>query len=50
MPVEAAASVNVKAALGAHAADIYEEFDQAGHSGLDFSGIINLIREQSKAG
>jgi 3-hydroxyisobutyrate dehydrogenase len=46
---EAAASVKVKAALGAHAAEIYQEFAQAGHSGLDFSGIINLIREQSKA-
>jgi 3-hydroxyisobutyrate dehydrogenase len=47
---EAAASVHVKAALGAHAAEIYGAFAQAGHSGLDFSGIINLIREQSKAG
>jgi 3-hydroxyisobutyrate dehydrogenase len=46
---QAAASVNVKAALGAHAAEIYQEFKQAGHSGLDFSGVINLIREQSKA-
>jgi 3-hydroxyisobutyrate dehydrogenase len=46
---QAAASVSVKAALGAHAAEIYEEFAQAGHSGIDFSGIINLIREQSKA-
>jgi len=45
---EAAASVKVNAALGAHAAEIYEAFAQAGHSGLDFSGIINLVREQSK--
>src|SRR5271155_201313 len=45
---QAAASVNVKAALGAHAAEIYQAFERAGDSGLDFSGIINLIREQSK--
>jgi 3-hydroxyisobutyrate dehydrogenase len=45
---EAADSVKVKTALGAHAAEIYEEFAQAGHSALDFSGIINLVREQSK--
>jgi 3-hydroxyisobutyrate dehydrogenase len=44
----AAESVHAKAALGAHAAQIYEEFAQAGHSATDFSGIINLVREQSK--
>ena len=47
---EAAASVNAKTALGAHAAEIYQEFAQAGHSASDFSGIINLVREQSKGG
>src|ERR1700728_3329094 len=46
---EAAKSVNVKTALGAHAAEIYEEFAQQGHSAADFSGIINLVREQSEA-
>ena len=46
---DAAASVKVKAALGAHAAEIYDAFARAGHSAMDFSGIINLIREQSKA-
>ena len=45
----AAASVNAKTALGAHAAEIYQEFAQAGHSAADFSGIINLVREQSTA-
>jgi 3-hydroxyisobutyrate dehydrogenase len=45
---EAADSVNVKATIGAHAAEIYQEFAQAGHSALDFSGVINLVREQSK--
>jgi len=45
---EAAASVKVKAALAAHAAEIYEEFTRQGHSAADFSGIINLVREQSE--
>jgi len=44
---EAAKSVKVKNAIGAHAAEIYEEFAQQGHSGSDFSGIINLVRAQS---
>jgi len=45
---EAAASSEAKAALGAHAAKIYEEFAQQGHSAQDFSAIINLVRAQSK--
>jgi 3-hydroxyisobutyrate dehydrogenase len=40
--------VNVKTALGAHAADIYDQFAEHGHSGDDFSGIINFVRKQSK--
>jgi 3-hydroxyisobutyrate dehydrogenase len=44
---EAAASVKVKNAIGAHAAEIYEQFAKQGHSGADFSGIINLVRSQS---
>ena len=47
---EAAVSVKASAALGAHAAEIYEQFAHTGHSGDDFSGIINLVREQSKHG
>jgi 3-hydroxyisobutyrate dehydrogenase len=46
---EAAASVKVDNAIGAHAAAIYEQFAKEGHSGLDFSGIINLVREQTKS-
>jgi 3-hydroxyisobutyrate dehydrogenase len=46
---EAAHSVNAKTALGARAAEIYQQFAHEGHSGLDFSAIINLVREQSKA-
>jgi 3-hydroxyisobutyrate dehydrogenase len=45
---KAAESVNVKTALGAHAADLYDQFAEHGHSGDDFSGIINFVREQSK--
>ena len=47
---EAADAVHVKTAIGAHAAEIYERFAQAGHSGTDFSGIINFVREASKQG
>jgi 3-hydroxyisobutyrate dehydrogenase len=46
---EAAASVKVNNAIGAHAAEIYGEFAKEGHGGSDFSGIINLVREQSKS-
>jgi 3-hydroxyisobutyrate dehydrogenase len=45
---EAADAVHVKTEIGAHAAEIYERFAQAGHSGSDFSGIINFVREASK--
>jgi 3-hydroxyisobutyrate dehydrogenase len=46
---EAAESVKAKTALGAHAAQIYDLMAQQGHAGADFSAIINLVREQSKA-
>jgi 3-hydroxyisobutyrate dehydrogenase len=45
---EAAGAVHVKTAIGTHAAEIYERFAEAGHSGTDFSGIINFVREASK--
>jgi len=44
---QAAQSVGAHAALGAQAAQIYQEFAQLGHGGLDFSAIVNLVREQS---
>ncbi|MGA8953188.1 MAG: 3-hydroxyisobutyrate dehydrogenase [Xanthobacteraceae bacterium] len=44
---EAAKSVKVENAIGAHAAEIYEKFAQRGHSGMDFSGIINFIRART---
>jgi 3-hydroxyisobutyrate dehydrogenase len=43
----AADAVHVKTAIGAHAAQIYEQFAKAGHSGSDFSGIINFVRAAS---
>jgi 3-hydroxyisobutyrate dehydrogenase len=45
---EAAQSVQAKTALGAQAADIYEHFAQEGHSGMDFSAIIKLVRGRSE--
>jgi 3-hydroxyisobutyrate dehydrogenase len=47
---EAANAAKAKTALGAHAAQIYEQFAEAGHGTLDFSAIIKLVREQSTAG
>jgi 3-hydroxyisobutyrate dehydrogenase len=43
----AAESVKADAALGAHAARIYEQFAQEGHSAEDFSAIINLVRQHA---
>jgi len=45
---QAAQSVGVEAALGAHAGEIYRQFSDDGHSALDFSAIVNLVREHSK--
>jgi 3-hydroxyisobutyrate dehydrogenase len=42
---EAAASAGANTALGKHAAEIYQSFVAAGQGGVDFSGIINAIRE-----
>jgi 3-hydroxyisobutyrate dehydrogenase len=45
---QAAQSASVEAALGAHAGAIYEQFAEQGHSALDFSAIIHLVRQHSK--
>jgi len=45
---QAAQSAGAAAELGTHAGEIYERFSEEGHSALDFSAIINLVREQSK--
>jgi 3-hydroxyisobutyrate dehydrogenase len=44
---EAARSVKVNNAIGAHAAEIYQRFAHEGHGSSDFSGIINYVRAQS---
>ena len=44
---EAAKSTGAATALGAHATELYELFDQLGHGGEDFSSIINTIRDKS---
>ena len=41
---EAAQSAGAATPLGAHAADLYAQFDAAGHGGTDFSGIIRYLR------
>ncbi|MGH7248585.1 MAG: NAD-binding protein, partial [Pseudomonadota bacterium] len=43
----AAASVKAKTPIGAHAAQIYEQFAQEDCGSADFSAIINLVRKQS---
>ncbi len=42
---EAAKASGAATPLGAHAADLYHRFNQAGNDGLDFSAIINFLRE-----
>ncbi|MGH6671250.1 MAG: 3-hydroxyisobutyrate dehydrogenase [Xanthobacteraceae bacterium] len=45
---QAAQSAGVQAELGVHAGQIYEQFAQGGHSALDFSAIVNFVRQQSE--
>jgi 3-hydroxyisobutyrate dehydrogenase len=45
---EAAKTSGAATPLGQHAAEIYAAFEQAGHGGSDFSGIINYLREQGR--
>jgi 3-hydroxyisobutyrate dehydrogenase len=44
---DAAANAGAQTPLGAHAAEIYRAFVEAGHANEDFSGIINAIRNAS---
>ena len=44
----AAESVGATAALGGHAAEIYQTFAERGDAAKDFSAIINLVRAQSE--
>jgi 3-hydroxyisobutyrate dehydrogenase len=43
---EAAAAAGASTALGRHAANLYQDYVDAGGAGVDFSGIINAIREK----
>jgi 3-hydroxyisobutyrate dehydrogenase len=43
-----AESVKADTAIGALAAEIYEQFTHEHDSGADFSAIINLVRKHSK--
>jgi 3-hydroxyisobutyrate dehydrogenase len=43
---EAAQSAGAETPIGAHAAELYEQYNAAGNEGADFSGIINFLREQ----
>ncbi|ABD06828.1 3-hydroxyisobutyrate dehydrogenase [Rhodopseudomonas palustris HaA2] len=45
---EAAQTSGAATPLGAHAAELYAAFEQAGNGGTDFSGIINYLREQGR--
>ncbi|MDP9836244.1 3-hydroxyisobutyrate dehydrogenase [Neorhizobium huautlense] len=44
---EAAKSTGTATALGAHATQLYDLFDQLGHGGEDFSSFIHYVRDQS---
>jgi 3-hydroxyisobutyrate dehydrogenase len=46
---EAARQTGAATPLGAHAADLYAEFDKAGHADEDFSAIIRMLRERAGA-
>ena len=41
---EAAKAADASTPLGQHAQEIYQAFNDAGHGGVDFSGIIKLVR------
>ena len=42
---DAAKAAGAATPLGKHAQEIYQAFDAAGNGGVDFSGIIRLVRE-----
>jgi 3-hydroxyisobutyrate dehydrogenase len=41
---EAARSVRASLPLGVLAASIYTSYDDAGYGGMDFSGVVNFLR------
>jgi 3-hydroxyisobutyrate dehydrogenase len=46
---EAAESTGAVTPLGARAAELYQLFNDLGNAGKDFSGIINMLRQNSGA-
>jgi 3-hydroxyisobutyrate dehydrogenase len=46
---EAARGTGAATPLGRHAAELYAEFEKAGHGGDDFSAIIHMLRERAGA-
>ena len=44
LAAEAAADTGADTPMGAKAAELYQRFADAGHGGLDFSGIITMLR------
>jgi 3-hydroxyisobutyrate dehydrogenase len=45
---DAAKAAGAATPLGKHAQEIYKAFDASGHGGVDFSGIIQHVRELAK--
>lgn len=45
---EAAKAMGVATPLGAQAEEIYSAFNSAGHDGVDFSGVINHLRDMKR--
>ena len=43
---EAAQSAGANTPIGAHAAEMYENYNAAGNEGADFSGIIEYLRQR----
>jgi 3-hydroxyisobutyrate dehydrogenase len=44
---QTASSVHASIPMGLQAASIYESYDEAGYGGVDFSGIVNFLRNPS---
>jgi 3-hydroxyisobutyrate dehydrogenase len=47
LAMEAAQSVNAHVPMGERAAELYAQFDKAGNGGLDFSAIIQTLKDQA---
>jgi 3-hydroxyisobutyrate dehydrogenase len=47
LAMEAAVSVHADVPMGERAAELYAQFDEAGNGGLDFSAIIQSLKDQA---